>query len=198
MPTRKSLSKKTRFEVFARDSFTCQYCGNQPPKVILEVDHIIPVVDGGTNDPENLRTSCFECNRGKGKSVLGNEANPMEKLAKMQELSEEQMFAIKLVEAARVREEIRNNAISIIENVLKISSCFETHVSQFLNIAKEFSPETAMEWLQIAASTVSRSSGIERSATYARRLKHENVYENDCFKYLNGIRRKYKSVEAEQ
>jgi hypothetical protein len=33
--------------------------------VILEIDHIIPVVDGGTNDRANLVTACFDCNRGK-------------------------------------------------------------------------------------------------------------------------------------
>lgn len=39
MAERKSLSKKTRFEVFKRDSFECQYCGAHPPSTILHVDH---------------------------------------------------------------------------------------------------------------------------------------------------------------
>lgn len=62
---RKSLSNKIRFEVFKRDSFTCQYCGRKSPDVILNVDHIKPVNDGGTNDLLNLITSCFDCNNGK-------------------------------------------------------------------------------------------------------------------------------------
>lgn len=62
---RKSLSKKTRFEVFKRDSFTCQYCGRSAPEVVLQVDHIKPVAKGGTNDIMNLVTSCFDCNQGK-------------------------------------------------------------------------------------------------------------------------------------
>lgn len=69
---RRSLSKKLRFEVFKRDDFTCQYCGAQPPKVVLEVDHIHPVAAGGGNDPENLITACDKCNRGKGKRLLGD------------------------------------------------------------------------------------------------------------------------------
>lgn len=69
---RKSLSKKIRFEVFKRDSFTCQYCGESAPNVILEVDHIQPVSAGGTNDILNLITSCFDCNRGKGKTELSD------------------------------------------------------------------------------------------------------------------------------
>ena len=67
---RTSISKKTRFEVFKRDNFCCQYCGNTPPKVILEVDHIIPACCGGNNSIDNLTTSCFECNRGKGGEKL--------------------------------------------------------------------------------------------------------------------------------
>ncbi|WP_446008353.1 HNH endonuclease [Candidatus Electrothrix sp.] len=62
MSNRKSLSKKLRFEVFKRDSFTCQYCGKVAPNVILEVDHIEPVSKGGSNELLNLITSCYDCN----------------------------------------------------------------------------------------------------------------------------------------
>lgn len=62
---RKPLSKRQRFEIFKRDEFCCQYCGNRPPKIVLEIDHIVAVADGGTNDEANLVTSCFDCNRGK-------------------------------------------------------------------------------------------------------------------------------------
>ncbi|WP_269619608.1 HNH endonuclease [Zhongshania sp. BJYM1] len=72
MTVRISLSKKIRFEVFKRDSFTCQYCGNKAPDVLLEVDHIKPVAQGGTNDILNLITSCFDCNRGKSDRELSD------------------------------------------------------------------------------------------------------------------------------
>ena len=55
---RKQLSKTLRFEVFKRDSFKCQYCGKSAPEVTLEVDHIIPVAKGGSNEIFNLITSC--------------------------------------------------------------------------------------------------------------------------------------------
>lgn len=67
---RKAISKKLRFEVFKRDFFKCQYCGAIPPNVVLEIDHLTPVVEGGKNNIDNLITACFECNRGKGKRVL--------------------------------------------------------------------------------------------------------------------------------
>jgi len=59
------MKKITRFEVFKRDNFKCQYCGKNPPDIILEVDHVIPKSKGGDDDINNLTTSCFDCNRGK-------------------------------------------------------------------------------------------------------------------------------------
>ncbi len=54
-----------RFEILERDDFTCQYCGQHAPNVMLEVDHVIPVCEGGSDDRENLATACTACNRGK-------------------------------------------------------------------------------------------------------------------------------------
>lgn len=54
-----------RYRVLARDNFTCQYCGQYAPNVRLEVDHVVPVVEGGTDDLSNLITSCWACNQGK-------------------------------------------------------------------------------------------------------------------------------------
>lgn len=72
MAKRKPLPKSTRFEVFKRDAFTCQYCGRSAPDVILEVDHILPVAKGGTDDLLNLITSCRDCNRGKRDKTLSD------------------------------------------------------------------------------------------------------------------------------
>lgn len=60
-----ALSVRRRFEVFKRDDFTCRYCGRKSPAVVLEVDHIQPVCEGGCDDEINLVTACWECNRGK-------------------------------------------------------------------------------------------------------------------------------------
>jgi 5-methylcytosine-specific restriction endonuclease McrA len=69
---RKNLTKTLRFEVFKRDSFTCQYCGRKAPDVLLQVDHIEPVSKGGTNDILNLITSCEDCNSGKSDRPLSD------------------------------------------------------------------------------------------------------------------------------
>lgn len=54
-----SISKKIRFEVFKRDNFTCQYCGKNPPNIVLEIDHINPISKNGDDNINNLITSCF-------------------------------------------------------------------------------------------------------------------------------------------
>lgn len=69
---RVGLSTKTRFEIFKRDLFACQYCGAHPPQVLLHVDHIVPVAEGGGNETENLVTACEPCNLGKGARQLSS------------------------------------------------------------------------------------------------------------------------------
>lgn len=67
---RRGLSPKTRFAIFERDGFACQYCGRTAPTVVLAVDHVVPVAEGGSDAPTNLTTACKECNAGKGAKVL--------------------------------------------------------------------------------------------------------------------------------
>lgn len=75
---RKPLSKRLRFEILKRDSFTCSYCGLTPPKAVLEIDHIIPISKGGDNNYLNLVTSCFDCNRGKSDKELNEVVKPID------------------------------------------------------------------------------------------------------------------------
>lgn len=57
---------KVRFAVLRRDGYRCRICGRDAQDgVKLEVDHKIPCAKGGTDDPLNLWTLCFDCNRGK-------------------------------------------------------------------------------------------------------------------------------------
>lgn len=62
-----------RFAIMQRDGYRCRLCGtaaNDGPHVRLEVDHIVARYRGGTDDPGNLWTLCFACNRGKGTKDL--------------------------------------------------------------------------------------------------------------------------------
>ena len=60
------IPASVRVTVLHRDGLKCVFCGRGAPKVELEVDHILPFSKGGSNDPSNLQTLCFDCNRGKG------------------------------------------------------------------------------------------------------------------------------------
>lgn len=70
----KKASDRIRFEVFKRDSFTCQYCGRKAPDVVLNADHIAPLAGGGETTLLNLVTSCRDCNSGKSNVPLSEGA----------------------------------------------------------------------------------------------------------------------------
>ena len=67
---REGISSRTRFEVFKRDGFKCQYCGRAAPSVALVVDHVEPVSSGGKNNRDNLISACVDCNAGKSDKPL--------------------------------------------------------------------------------------------------------------------------------
>ena len=91
--TREPISKKTRFEVFKRDAFTCQYCGATPPDAVLEIDHIQPVSKGGTSSINNLLAACFSCNRGKSDRLLDVAPESLQTKAEILQEKREQLKA---------------------------------------------------------------------------------------------------------
>lgn len=56
----------TRFNVFLRDGFTCQYCDGRFPTQDLTFDHVIPRSRGGKTTWDNVVTACSSCNLRKG------------------------------------------------------------------------------------------------------------------------------------
>ena len=63
---RRAISGKTRQNVLMRDNYTCQICGaTVKDGAKLEIDHLVPVSKGGTNDENNLQVLCQQCNREK-------------------------------------------------------------------------------------------------------------------------------------
>ena len=66
-------STRLRFEVLARDKFTCRFCGASPtkdPSVTLHIDHIVPWSKGGETSFDNLQTLCSKCNLGKSDLMI--------------------------------------------------------------------------------------------------------------------------------
>ena len=59
----------TRFNVFLRDKFTCQYCGSNKE---LTFDHLLPRSKGGKTNWDNVVTACSSCNVQKGGRLFEN------------------------------------------------------------------------------------------------------------------------------
>lgn len=55
----------TRSNIYARDDYRCQYCGNQFESADLTFDHVIPQAQGGKKGWENVVACCVPCNRKK-------------------------------------------------------------------------------------------------------------------------------------
>ena len=87
--SRRRITKKTREAVLLRDDYTCQICGisrgymdelcpGLGDYLLLEVDHITSVSNGGTGkDSKNLQTLCWRCNRKKSGHRTNEEVRKM-------------------------------------------------------------------------------------------------------------------------
>jgi 5-methylcytosine-specific restriction endonuclease McrA len=64
VPREAHRRKITRRAVFARDRWTCQYCGGV--RGTLTLDHVVPRSRGGPSTWDNIVTCCAPCNRRKG------------------------------------------------------------------------------------------------------------------------------------
>lgn len=62
----------TRFAIFERDDYTCQYCGliRKHGKPELTIDHLMPKSKGGHTTWDNCVTSCIKCNQKKKDKLL--------------------------------------------------------------------------------------------------------------------------------
>jgi hypothetical protein len=167
---RKSIGKKLRFEVFKRDRFTCQYCGQAAPDVVLHVDHIDPVDNGGDNEIVNLVTSCQACNLGKGKRLLDDRKAveiQREQLAAIEERREQlKMMLDWRVECAGFEAE----QVDAIDTIIKMRFSRTLSPQGRLDVAsliKKFgmplvleSSQSACEYYKDADTAISRIGGI--------------------------------------
>ena len=62
---RGTISLKVRWDVMKQGNYMCAKCGSRPPDVSLEIDHIVPLAQGGTDAIANLQVLCNRCNQGK-------------------------------------------------------------------------------------------------------------------------------------
>jgi hypothetical protein len=68
---KRNVSPKKRMAVLEKYRFKCAYCGATAlDGVTLEVNHILPISKGGSNDMENLQILCKPCNIGKFDRII--------------------------------------------------------------------------------------------------------------------------------
>lgn len=101
------MRPSVRFDVFKRDDFTCVYCGRRPPEVTLEVDHLLPRAEGGGDQPENLVTACWDCNRGKRATRLDTPPPVLEDVGNKAALVREREAQLRAYEEAQAEQRER-------------------------------------------------------------------------------------------
>lgn len=161
-----AISKKLRFDVFKRDGFQCSYCGAHPSEtVLLEVDHIYPVAEGGTNDIDNLVTACWDCNRGKGAGLLSSIPQSLEEKAAVvaereaqirayytvlearKERKDEEMWSVADIFLDRFNEEsIHKDRLMSIRMFLERLNVFEVREAMEIACAKKYSTYSAWKY----------------------------------------------------
>ena len=63
---RKTSIRYSKHNVFLRDGYVCQYCGDDVSKKTATLDHVLPVSHGGKTTFENTVCACATCNANKG------------------------------------------------------------------------------------------------------------------------------------
>lgn len=64
--SRVTADPEVRKRIFTRDGYKCRACGTDK---FLSIDHIIPVLENGSNDDLNLQCLCIKCNSSKGATI---------------------------------------------------------------------------------------------------------------------------------
>jgi len=170
MTERKPMSKKLRFEVFKRDNFTCQYCGQMAPNVLLEVDHINPVKERGTNSIMNLVTSCRDCNRGKGAKTLTDN-----------QVITQQQEQLKLIS------EKRKQLKMMLDWKLELEKFDEEQIDIIGNIIFEDTTKEASEYGRSLILKVIKKYGIDETIESAKIAKVQYTTTNKMFDYIPKI-----------
>jgi hypothetical protein len=157
MAKRKALSKKIRFEVLKRDKFTCKWCGKSAVQddVVLEIDHIIPVKEGGDNHMLNLVTSCFDCNRGKGANKI-DDNKVVAQQKKQLDLEQDNKEQLELIfkwhqELQGIDDEKNKKVFKYVNDLMITRSINDTGEANLVKLIKKFKLEDLLKAIDLSA-----------------------------------------------
>ena len=66
---RRKTPRFSKYNVFLRDEYHCQYCGSPFARAELTLDHVLPVSRGGKTAWDNIVSACGPCNAAKGNKL---------------------------------------------------------------------------------------------------------------------------------
>lgn len=202
MAKRKPISKKLRFEVFKRDSFTCQYCGKSAPDVVLHVDHIKPIKEGGTNDITNLVTACADCNLGKGARKLSDSSEVLKAKRQLDELNARREQLEMMLQWKEGLANIKEQQIEAVANRFRELSCCEiTEIGKrkIKKWIKDFGLNEVYDCVEISCDQYLRATkghnthqSVEKAFSYIPRIAYTRKQlkehpEKQEFAYIRGI-----------
>jgi hypothetical protein len=148
------------------------YCGSHPPKVVLHVDHMLAVANGGGNDMDNLITACSGCNLGKAAVPLSAVPQSMKERAAEVAEREKQLSGYQAIFEAR-RQRLEDETWSVLK-ILRGAFCDSVPMDVLLSV-KRF-----VEALGVHETT--DAAQIAVGAVAARRVRYD-----DKFRYFCGV-----------
>jgi hypothetical protein len=193
-----------RMEIFKRDSFTCQYCGNKAPESILHVDHIKPVSKGGTNDIFNLITSCIDCNLGKSDRELSDDTVIIKQRNQLEELQQRREQLDMLYEwqcgMKGIDKDKNEKAIEYLEDSFDIKTT-EYAKMELYKIVSRFDFQDVLDSIDIAADQYLDTDKTEKNVRFAfdkikgicknKKTEKDNPFLADCRHVSNIANKKY-------
>lgn len=184
---RKTISKRIRFEVFKRDKFTCQYCGESAPKVVLNIDHIHPVSKGGDNNILNLVTACFDCNSGKKDKVLSDDSAISRQKAQLDIIQEKRAQITMMAQWQKELVANEHKTIQIVEDVIRdLMGCYlsPTGKKNMRNRVKSFGVSEVCEAIRIGYNQYYDGSdeSIEKVLKYTGGICYNRYCERERLK----------------
>lgn len=180
---RKAMSDSLRWTVFARDGFACRYCGRQAGQdgVVLEVDHVVSVADGGDNRMDNLVTACTSCNGGKSAKSLPAGPAPsakevQDRIARRRaELSAQAEAVARTIEAEKAAEQAIVN-MKCEAFGIETTRFQRSEMTTARNLIREFGADRVYEWYKSAADHyVSEWKAVMYVCGCARQTRDRNA-----------------------
>jgi hypothetical protein len=170
-PMRKPISKRLRFQIFARDGFTCRYCGRQSDIVPLHIDHVMPVSQGGGNEPENLVTSCVDCNLGKAAKTISQSAPTETDRLRMAQEMQEQITAARHAKASiEARKERRKYLEDFWMETTGRDTAEHSTLSVVFSYVMEYGEEVVFPWIEKAECKCYNDKSMGKYISGIRRL----------------------------